>query len=255
MRLTTEAVIEAVTTARAAELLAQLTRPSSSYRARARLAVLGLIGFLVLYLGLAAWFVWLAWKLVNGGHVGFWGGLLAVCALFLGVFMLKALFSVRSAKDESLVEIRPADQPRLFAFLHGLADAVGAPRPHKVFLSNEVNAAVFYDLSLLNLFFPSRKNLVIGLPLVNALSLGEFRAVLAHEFGHFAQRSMAVGRWVYTAQQIAGHLVWRRDKLEDLLDQIARIDLRVRAVVVCVQIAIWAIRSVIDTAFRGVIVM
>ena len=35
-----------------------------------------------------------------------------------------------------------------------------------MFLSNRVNAAVFYDLSLLNLIFPSKKNLEIGLPLV-----------------------------------------------------------------------------------------
>ena len=47
-----------------------------------------------------------------------------------------------------------------------------------------MNAAVFYDLSIFNLFFPSKKNLEIGLGLVNVLNLGEFKAILAHEFGH-----------------------------------------------------------------------
>src|SRR5207245_1204659 len=83
---------------------------------------------------------------------------------------------------------------------------------YKVYLSARVNAAVFYDLSLLNLLLPSRKNLEIGLGLVNVLTLGELRAVLAHEFGHFAQRSMAVGRWVYVAHQITAQPVARRDR-------------------------------------------
>ena len=73
---------------------------------------------------------------------------------------------------------------------------------------------MFYDLSLINFFFPTRKNLEIGLGLTNVLTISEFKAVLAHEFGHFAQKSMAVGRWVYTAQQVANQLMAR------LLDEV-----------------------------------
>lgn len=86
---------------------------------------------------------------------------------------------------------------------------------------------MFYDLSLINLLLPSRKNLDIGLGLVNVLNLGELKAVLAHEFGHFAQRTMAVGRWVYIAQQIAAHIVGKRDALDRVLATLSRIDLRV----------------------------
>ena len=127
--------------------------------------------------------------------------------------MLKALFFVKHGEASEDVEITEADQPRLFAFLHRLADEAGAPRPHKVYLSNRVNAAVFYEISIVNLIFPTRKNLEIGLALVNALSLGELKAVLAHEFGHFAQRTMYVGRWVYIGQQIAAHIIAKRDAL------------------------------------------
>jgi len=70
-----------------------------------------------------------------------------------------------------------------------------------------VNASVSYDLSLINFIIPSKKNLEIGLGLVNVLTVCELTAVLAHEFGHFTQRSMAVGRWLYIAQQIAGQIV------------------------------------------------
>jgi Zn-dependent protease with chaperone function len=37
-----------------------------------------------------------------------------------------------------------------------------------------------------------RKNLQIGIGLVNSVTVSEFKAVLAHEFGHFSQRSMKV---------------------------------------------------------------
>lgn len=211
--------------------------------------------FLALYLGLASWFLYAAWRLFTSSSSEFWQYIAAVCSAFLGVFMFKAVFSVRNGRPNDLHEITSAEQPRLFDFLFSLADAAGAPRPHKVYLSNEVNAAVFYDLSLFNLFFPSKKNLVVGLPLVNALNMGELRAVLAHEFGHFAQRSMAVGRWVYVAHQIAAHLVARRDQLEDMLEALSRVDVRIRLVVLVVQLVIWAIRSVVDSTFRLVMVM
>jgi hypothetical protein len=38
---------------------------------------------------------------------------------------------------------------------------------------------------------PSRKkNLTIGIGLINSTSVGELKTILAHEFGHFSQRSM-----------------------------------------------------------------
>ena len=252
-------MIDAVNTLQSAELVARLAKPSASYKNSARLAVAGLLGFVFAYFALAGWFLYTAYRLTlgagDGGHDAFWRYCVALCALFLGVFMLKAIFSVRNAKPEGLHEITEAEQPRLFAFLYQLADAAGAPRPHKVFLSSRVNAAVFYDLSLFNLIFPSKKNLEIGLALVNALTLGELRAVLAHEFGHFAQRSMAVGRWVYVAQQIAAHLVSRRDKLEDFLVTVGNLDLRLRLGVAVIELIVWSIRSLVESAFQVVVLM
>jgi Zn-dependent protease with chaperone function len=37
------------------------------------------------------------------------------------------------------------------------------------------------------MFLPIKKNLQIGLGLVNSLNVSEFKAVMAHEFGHFTQ--------------------------------------------------------------------
>ena len=234
-----------------------LTAASSAYKRHAWFAMLGLGGFIVIYLGLAAWFGWTSWRLLGsafrGEDISLWGWVAGGCAAFLAIFMFKALFFIQHRHVIDDIEVTREDQPALFAFIDRLADEAKAPRAHRVFLSPRVNAAVFYDLSLLNLIVPSRKNLEIGLGLVNTVPLGELKAVLAHEFGHFAQRSMAVGRWVYISQQIAGHIVARRDVLDKLLHQLSRFDLRVAWIGWVLSLTVWSIRSLMDILFRGVV--
>lgn len=237
------------------DLQKTLTRPSGRYRSRAWLAMLALLGFLLAYLGLASWFGYIAWHTFAGeaAAVQSTSPGIGLLAGFLCIFMVKSLFFVRRGKYEDGDEIKPADAPRLFSFLYQLADEAKAPRPKRVYLSKRVNASVFYDLSFFNFFFASRKNLEIGLPLVNMLNVSEFRAVLAHEFGHFAQRSMAVGRWVYIAGQIASHLVHKRDSLDRLLLELSYTDFRIAWLGWILRLIIWAIRSLLDSLFLLVV--
>ena len=229
-----------------------LRQPTRAYKLHAWLAVSGLALFVISYCLLTYWFIRIAfrlfWRLLDGAG-GIWDIGIGAGALFLAVFMIKSIFFINRAGNRPGVEVTPSTQPRLFEFLYRLADEAGAPRPHRVFLSPEVNASVFYDLSVLNLVYPSRKNLEIGLGLVNVLTLGELKAVLAHEFGHFAQRTMAVGRWVYVAQQIVVQVVARRDALDEFLASLSRFDLRFAWIGWVLSLIIWAIRSLVDTAF------
>ncbi|KQO20490.1 hypothetical protein ASF11_25015 [Acidovorax sp. Leaf76] len=235
----------------------ELVKATPAYRRHAWIALAALLGFVGFYLSLSGWFVWKSYALIRAStrtpHDGLWLLLGGVAAGFIALFMLKAIWFVKRNSIADLTEIKEEDQPKLFAFLYRLADDARAPRPRKVFLSARVNAAVFYDLSLLNLIFPSRKNLEIGLPLVNVLNASEFKAVLAHEFGHFAQRSMAVGRWVYIAQQIAGHVVAKRDRLDGFLQGLSRFDIRIAWIGWILSLVVWAIRSVVDTFFKVVL--
>lgn len=234
-----------------------LIQATSQYKRNAWLAVLSLLLFVALYLALTGWFAWVAYSTLSEVAAGIddplLHGLLGCCAAFLAIFMLKAVFFVQKGGDSKDLEIKAADHPQVFAFLNRLADEAGAPRPHRVFLSPRVNASVFYDLSILNLLFPSRKNLEIGLPLVNCLTLSELKAVLAHEFGHFAQRSMAIGTWVYIAQQIAGHVIAKRDALDKFLAGLSHFDLRVAWIGWLLSLIVWSIRSLMDTVFSGVV--
>ncbi|PZR10242.1 MAG: heat-shock protein HtpX [Archangium gephyra] len=202
---------------------------------------------------------YLAWLLLRLGRGMVSGSnpvgafLLALPAGFLFIFLVRGLFLVKHSRDETLVELSRDQQPRLFAFIERLADETKAPRPHRVFLSARVNAAVFYELSFFNLIFPSRKNLELGLGLVNVLTLDELKAVVAHELGHFAQRSMAVGRWTYVASQIAGHIVASRGRMDDFLNGLSRIDLRIAWVGWGMRLVVWSLRALLDTVFRIVV--
>ncbi len=233
------------------------TQPPSSYRFRAWLAMIGLLVFIALYISLACWFSYTAYRMIagvfaggNGAVAGFFA---AIPSAFLAIFMWKALFFVRQGSNQHGIEINDGNQPELHRFLRELADEIGAPRPHRVFLAPNVNAAVFYDLSILNLIIPTKKNLIIGLGLVNSLNRSEFKAVLAHEFGHFAQRSMAVGRWVYVGEQIASHIISKRDLLDKSLDFLSTIDLRVAWIGWIMRLIVWSIRSLMETVFQLVV--
>ena len=89
--------------------------------------------------------------------------------------------------------------------------------------------------------------------MVNVLRIDELKAVLAHEFGHFAQGSMLVGRWVYVAQQIISHMVATRDWFDKIVRFISRSDIRIAWVGWILSLIIWSVRSLMDTFFSLVI--
>jgi Zn-dependent protease with chaperone function len=234
-----------------------LTRPDPAYGRQVVIVLVSLLLFLAFYLALiagAGWLFW--WSLsydmidVNRFTLFLKVAAVAICGM-LFLFMVKALFK-RHKRDEDLqIEVTERDQPELFAFIRKLTKETGAPFPYKVFLSPDVNAAVFYNTSLINLIFPVRKNLLIGLGLVNALTLSEFKAVLAHEFGHFSQSSMRLGSYVYVANRIIADLVFQRDYWDNLLVQWKNAgDWRVSAPAWLLYGIVWVLRMVLGAAFH-----
>lgn len=113
-----------------------LTDAPPTYRRHAWLAVCGLGAFALAYVALTGYLAWAAVRLLRGLDFEF-GALvpallLSLPALFLFLFMLRALFFVRRGGTEQLVEVTPEEEPLLFAFIHRIADGAGAPRPHRV---------------------------------------------------------------------------------------------------------------------------
>ena len=163
---------------------------------------------LVLFLSLYALLLLACLAAVVGGVVlafRYWvciGIPLVAVGLTIGILLLLVLFRRPAAEKGLEVEVTEDDQPVLFGFLRKLAREVGAPEPDRVFVTPEVNAAVVSNLSLANLFVPPRRDLHIGLGLVNVLTLSEFKAVMGHEFGHFAQQTGRIHAYTEVALRV-----------------------------------------------------
>src|SRR5690349_15261900 len=138
------------------------------------------------------------------------------------IFLIKFIFAVSKFDRSGSIEITQTDQPELFEFIRQLTRDTHTPFPKKIYLSTDVNACVFYDSSFWSMFFPVRKNLQIGLGLVNCLNISEFKAVMAHEFGHFSQRSMKLGSFVYNVNRIIYNMLYENKDYTSSLQSFAR---------------------------------
>ncbi|MFN4314485.1 MAG: M48 family metallopeptidase [Chitinophagaceae bacterium] len=156
---------------------------------------------------------------VNIGHfLGILGGIgLAGLGVMVFIFLIKFIFSVNRVDRSGMLEVKESEQPELFAFIRQVASDAQAPLPGRIFLSADVNASVSYNSSFWSMFFPIRKNLTIGLGLVNCLTISEFKAVMAHEFGHFSQRSMKLGSYVYQVNMILHNMLFNNSGYSRML--------------------------------------
>jgi len=75
----------------------------------------------------------------------------------------------------------------LWAEVRAIAAEVRTRVPDEVRLVADVNAAVSEDTRLLGLR-GGRRYLYVGLPLLQAMNLAQFRSVLAHELGHYSHQ-------------------------------------------------------------------
>ncbi len=121
--------------------------------------------------------------------------------------IVKSLFVFSHSEAPDRLEILQSNAPQLFTLIEEISKSAGEKMPKHVYVSPEVNACVFYNKPYLSLFFPGRKNLEIGLGLLFGLNKQEFKAVIAHEYGHFGQKSMRVGQVVAICYNIISNLV------------------------------------------------
>ncbi|MEL6650763.1 MAG: M48 family metallopeptidase [Bacteroidota bacterium] len=236
---------------------ASLTKPKSAYIWQIVFNLLAVFLFLLFYFAmiagtayLAYWAIFYPMDRVNRGSL-FLKILAIAIAIMLFVFTIKFLFKRSSFEYPTRVELKPDEHPRLFQFLRRLTEETGAPFPKRVYVNEEINAMVFYNNPILSLFFPVRKNLLIGLGLVNSLNLSEFKAVLAHEFGHFAQRSMKLGSYVYMANRIIHDMVFTRDRWDHLLEQGMQSDIRIMIPSAVLFGIVWVIRQILILIYKG----
>lgn len=97
--------------------------------------------------------------------------------------------------------VLPADAPQLFAVIEKIRIKVHGPRIHRVVINDEFNAAIF-QAPRLGILGWHRNTLILGLPLMQALSRKEFAAILAHEYGHLSRQHGRLNNWIYHARML-----------------------------------------------------
>lgn len=171
---------------------------------RARVAALAVLGYAYLFAAivlLAALIAGAVWMILN--NVGAYAAIkLGIPAVVLSWMVGKSLW-VRFPPPEGIA-LRPGEAPALLAEIEHVRRAMKAPRVHTVLITDEFNAAV-YQYPRLGVFGWYRTYLLLGLPYMAGMPADEFRAVLAHEFGHVSRRHGRFGAWIARV-----HTTWLR---------------------------------------------
>src|SRR5687768_12072859 len=98
------------------------------------------------------------------------------------------------------MKLQREQAPALFDLIREVTTALNGPKIHHVMLSEDFNAAIV-QIPQFGMFGWLRNYLVVGLPLMRALSPEEFRSVLAHEFGHLSGKHGSFAGWIYRVRQ------------------------------------------------------
>jgi Zn-dependent protease with chaperone function len=171
-----------------------------SFAGRALTAVALMIGFYLLAIGMAAALLWVVYAEVVLFHRIH---LQLTLACVVGAAVI--LWSVVPRPDRFEApgpRLERERHPRLFKELESVARAAGQPMPPEVFLVNDVNAFVTERGGWMG--FGGRRVMGLGLPLMQALTVPEFRGVVAHEFGHYHGGDTRLGPWVHKTRGAIG---------------------------------------------------
>jgi heat shock protein HtpX len=167
---------------------------------RAALAVVLMVGFYGLAVGIAWGLVWIPYAEVRYAkrfHLN-----IAIFCLVGAFLIVKSIVPRRDRFEAPGPRLAPERQPRLFEELRRTAAAAGQEMPAEVYVVPDVNAWVSQRGGVMGL--GSRRIMGLGLPLLQVLRVSEMRAVLAHEFGHYHGGDVALGPWIYKTRQALG---------------------------------------------------
>lgn len=106
------------------------------------------------------------------------------------------------------ISISRKDAPEVFRTVEEIRKAIQGPRIDKVLLVSEFNAAIV-QLPRLGMLGWHENCLMLGLPLMQSLTLDQFRAVLSHELGHLSGNHGRLRGKIYRARAIWEQLLTR----------------------------------------------
>ncbi len=173
---------------------------SQSLAVRALIAVALLVGFYVLALALAAALAYIPyaeWNYAHRLHFRLAFGCIAAAVIIL--------WSIIPRVDRFVPpgpELTPDRHPEMFKAIREIAERTKQAPPASVYIVPEMNAWVAQRGGLMGI--GSSRIMGLGLPLLQVTTTSQFKAILAHEFGHYDGGDTSLGPWIYKTRQAIG---------------------------------------------------
>ncbi len=215
------------------------------------MAFVGSVAWLVYHHAIHNWGPIMDWGgFTGGGRVMILKFLVYFTPLLAGLVVLFFLFKpifARRPKHAQPLALNPASEPMLYAFIHKICEAVGAPSPRRIDLDCRLNASAGFRRGF-GSFMGNDMVLVIGLPLVANLNARELAGVVAHEFGHFTQgMGMRLSYIIRSINFWFARVAYERDAWDVALETWSREeqDGRLMIVLLVVQLGVWLSRTVL----------
>lgn len=178
--------------------------PSYSWLVRRAALAIGLmVGFYALAIAIAVALLWIPyaeWTYVGRVHLKIVAACVGAAATVLWAIVPRVdRFEVPGPRLDD------RSHPDLFRLVRDVASATKQELPSEVYLLNEVNAWVTHRGGVMG--FGSRRVMGVGLPLLQTLSVAELKAIVAHEFGHYASGDVKIGPWIYKTRAAIGRAI------------------------------------------------
>ncbi|WP_322969975.1 M48 family metallopeptidase [Faecalibacter sp. LW9] len=177
------------------------------------LVIFGICGYLAYRLLVLFRLGWIA--LVGAVGLILTGGLIVF-------FNLKFILHFFQNHEPQGIETNSSDEPELFQLIEETVREMNIKFPNKVYFIEDINASVYYSNNVRSLFIPTPKNLNIGIGLMHMLTKQELKGILAHEFGHFSQKSMAIGNYVGNINRSIHQVLYKENSIHETVEDIAR---------------------------------
>lgn len=146
--------------------------------------------------------------------------LLSVFGLVAGFTILWSILPRRNKVEVNGVPIDLAKEKRFRAHIESIATTLKEPMPAEVYLLGDANAFVSQAGGFMGV--GSRRIMGVGLPLLQMLTVSQFRAVLAHEFAHYYAGDTGLAPWVYGTTRALARVYENLGKKSDIMSFLAR---------------------------------
>ncbi|PRY21061.1 M48 family metallopeptidase [Pseudosporangium ferrugineum] len=134
---------------------------------------------------------------------------LPLCIATVGVMAYAIWRALHTRRPEPVgIPVSRTDAPALWALVDGAAAVAGTRAPDRVTIVADAAAKVIEDARLLGLV-GGRRDLYLGLPLLQAWETAQLKAVVAHELGHFSPRLGRLAPMAYRGRVVVGRVVPR----------------------------------------------